>query len=71
MVTKIYLPSNLYNNSDGSDSSDNSDSIDSSDGYDSSDSSDSNDPKKITKNLYLCRFFFFKIKLFFTKNTFL
>ena len=69
MATKIYLPSNLYNNSDGNDNSDNSDSSDSSDGYDSSDSSDSNDPKKFTQKK-IPQTFFSKLN-FFTKNTFL
>ena len=49
MVTKTYLPSNLYDNSDNRDSSD---SFDSSDSSESGDSSDSSDPKKWPTNFF-------------------
>ena len=67
MVTKTYLPYNLYDSSDSSDSSesyDSSDSSDSSDSCYSSDSSDSSDQKQICSPI-----FFVDKYIFFTKKT--
>ena len=49
MVTKTFLPSNLYDSSDNRDSSD---SFDSSDSSESGDSSDSSAPKKSPTNFF-------------------
>ena len=65
MVTKTYLPSNLFDRSDSSVSSDSSDSCE------SSDSSDSSDKKNLTKKKFSCTFFlhfFFQKQKNVTKN---
>ena len=78
MVTKTYLPSNVYDNSDGSDSSYSSDSNDSNGSCDRSDSSDSGDrsdqntffPTKIFSSPFYKNNFFF-LFLFLQKIIFL
>ena len=71
MVTKTYLPSNLFDSSGSSDSNDSSDSCDSSDSRENSDSSDSSensdssdstDQKPFSQKNFYFTFIYFYLK---------